>query len=64
MTHPRKLSERRRGVSAVQAAVVLAVLTLVIVAALRTMGTSARTNLNTSAGNVANPASLPSRFGS
>jgi hypothetical protein len=44
--------------------VVLAVLTLVIVAALRTMGTSARTNLNTSAGNVANPASLPSRFGS
>jgi hypothetical protein len=60
----RNISQRRRGVSGAQAAVMLAVLTLVVVAALRTMGTSARTNLNTTAGNVANPASLPSRFGS
>ena len=64
MIHSRKLSQRRRGVSGAQAAVLLAVLTLVVVAALRTMGTSARTNLNTTSDNVANPASLPSRFGS
>jgi Flp pilus assembly pilin Flp len=60
----RNLVVRRRGISAAQTAVLLAVLALVIVAALRTLGTNARTNLNTTAGNIANPATLPSRFGS
>jgi Flp pilus assembly pilin Flp len=55
---------RRRGISTAQAAVLLAVITLTIVAALRTLGTNARTNINTTAGNVANPATLPARFGS
>jgi hypothetical protein len=50
--------------SAAQTAVLLAVLSLVVVAALKTLGTNARTNLNTTAGNVANPSTLPSRFGS
>ena len=54
----------RRGVTTVQYVVMLAVITLGVIAAVRNLGTGARTNLNTTAGNVANPATLPSRFGS
>jgi len=35
-----------------------------VLSAVRSLGNNASTNLNTTAGNVGNPASLPSRFGS
>ena len=54
----------RRGVTTVQYVVMLAVICLGVIAAVRSLGTGARTNLNSTAGNVANPATLPSRFGS
>ena len=54
----------RRGVTTVQYVVMLAVITLGVIVAVRNLGTGARTRLNTTAGDVANPANLPSRFGS
>ena len=56
--------KNRRGVTTAQYAVMAVVITLVIVSAVRTLGTNARTNMTTTAGNVANPATLPARFGS
>ena len=54
----------RRGVTTVQVCVMLAVITLAIISAVKTLGTNAKTSLTTTAGNVANPSTLPSRFGS
>jgi len=56
--------KNRRGATTVQYCVMAAVITLVIVSAVRTLGTGTRTNMTTTAGNVANPATLPARFGS
>lgn len=55
---------RRRGMTTVQLAVMIAVITLGVFASVRSMGTAARTKLNNTAGDVANPANLPARFGS
>lgn len=57
-------SMRRRGMTTVQIAVMLAVITLGIFASVKSLGTAASTKLNNTAGDVANPANLPSRFGS
>ena len=54
----------RRGVTTVQVCVMLAIITLGIISAVKTLGTNAKTSLTTTAGNVANPSTLPSRFGS
>jgi hypothetical protein len=54
----------RRGVTAVQWAVVASVILIGVIVAVRAIGTGARTNLNSTAGNLANPSTLPSRFGS
>lgn len=54
----------RRGVTTVQVAVMLAVITLAIISAVKTLGTNAKTSLTSTAGNVADPSTLPSRFGS
>ena len=57
-------SRARRGVTTVQYVVMLAVITLGVISAVRTLGSRASTGLNSTAGNVANPSTLPSRFGS
>jgi Flp pilus assembly pilin Flp len=54
----------RRGVTAVQWAVVAALTVLVVIVAVRNIGTNATTSLNSTAGNVADPSTLPARFGS
>lgn len=56
--------QTRRGVTTVQVAVMLVVITLAIVSGVKTLGTNAKTSLTTTSGNVANPSTLPSRFGS
>jgi Flp pilus assembly pilin Flp len=58
------MNKPRRGVSTVQVALLLALITMAIVGAVKTMGTNAKTSLNTTATNVADPSSLPARFGS
>ena len=54
----------RRGVTTTQWCVLAAMITLLTIAAVRSLGTNASTGLNSTAGNIANPATLPSRFGS
>ena len=54
----------RKGVTTVQWCVVVAIITLGAIAAVRTLGTGSSTRINTMASDVANPANLPSRFGS
>lgn len=56
--------KRRRGITTVQVALLLALITMAIVGALKTMGTNAKTSLTTTAGNIADPSTLPARFGS
>ena len=60
----RRTHGSRRGVTVVQWCVVAAMILLVSIALIRSLGNSTSTNLNSTAGNVANPATLPSRFGS
>lgn len=55
---------RRRGATIVQWAVVAAVIAVGVIAGVRSIGTNTKTRMTTTAGNVANPASLPARFGS
>ena len=55
---------RRKGLSGVQMALVLAGVILVVVVSVRFMGTATRGELNRTAGEVADPASLVNRFGS
>lgn len=55
---------RRQGVTAVQWAVVAAIITIGVIAGVRAIGTNTTTHMTTTAGNVANPATLPARFGS
>ncbi len=57
-------TRQRRGITTVQTVVLLAVITLAVVSAVKTLGTNAKTKLTTTASDVANPANLPSRFGS
>jgi Flp pilus assembly pilin Flp len=57
-------SRNRRGVTNVQWALLAAVISVAVIAAVRSVGTNVRTNLNSTAGNVANPSTLPGRFGS
>ena len=54
----------RRGVTVVQWAVMAAVIVIGVIVAVRNIGINTRTHMNTTAGNVGNPASLPARFGS
>ena len=64
MTFSRIAAANRRGVSAVQIAVVLVLISVALFVSFRLTGTNTSANLNTTAGNIANPASLPARFGS
>lgn len=52
----------RRGVSMAQWAVLAAILCLGIVAAVKSLGTKASTDLNSTANQVADPVSLKARF--
>jgi Flp pilus assembly pilin Flp len=54
----------RRGATVVQVAVLLAIITLAIVSVVKTLGTNAKTSITSTAGNVADPSTLPARFGS
>jgi len=54
----------RKGISGLQTAVMIAVIGLVIVASVRLVGTSTRDELDETATNVADPASLVNRWGS
>jgi hypothetical protein len=56
-------SKRRRGITTMQFVVVAALITVSILAAARTLGTRTSTDLNTTAGQIGNPASLVNRFG-
>jgi len=51
---------RRRGVTAAQTAVLLALIAVAVVASVRSLGTSASTKLGTTATGIGNPASLVS----
>jgi len=55
---------RRRGVSLVQWCLIAAAICLSLVAGVTLVGTRANTKLNQTATDVANPASLTTRFGS
>ena len=52
----------RKGISSLQAAVMIAVIAIVAVASVRMVGTSTRDELNETATNVADPASLVNRW--
>jgi Flp pilus assembly pilin Flp len=52
----------RKGISSVQAAVMIAVIAIVVVASVRMVGTSTRDELNETATNVADPTSLVNRW--
>jgi len=54
----------RRGISHAQYAVVLALITLAVVAGMTLMGSRANNKLNQTASDVANPAALTQRFSS
>ena len=54
----------RRAVTVVQYVLLASLITVAVLSAVRSLGNNAKTNITTTAGNVANPASLPSRFGS
>jgi Flp pilus assembly pilin Flp len=53
----------RRGISNAQYAVVLALVTLAVVAGVTLLGSGANNKLNQTASDVANPAALTQRFG-
>lgn len=55
---------RRRGISMVQWCVMAALITVAIVGAVSVIGTRNSTKLNQTATDLANPASLTTRFGS
>ena len=52
----------RKGISSVQAAVMIAVIAIVVVASVRLVGTSTRDELSETATNVADPTSLVNRW--
>lgn len=52
----------RKGISGLQTAVMIAVIAIVVIASVRLVGTSARDELDETATNVANPASLVNRW--
>jgi Flp pilus assembly pilin Flp len=54
----------RRGATVVQWAVIAAIVVIGIIAAVRSIGTNTGTHMTTTAGNVADPSTLPARFGS
>lgn len=54
----------RRGISSVQAALILGLLTLAVFATVRLMGQSTSANLDRTATNVADPTTLVDRWGS
>ena len=56
-------SAKRRGVTAVQTTLVIGAITLVAFATILSMGTGVSDDLGTTAGNVADPSTLLSRFG-
>lgn len=59
-----KTNRRRRGLTTVQMCVMLAVITLGVIATVKTLGNNSKTKLTTMGSDIANPANLPSRFGS
>ncbi len=52
----------RRGMGLVEWCVVAALLILVVVISVRAMGTTVNSELNDTAGDIANPANLKNRF--
>lgn len=52
----------RKGISGLQTAVMIAVIAIVVIASVRLVGTSARDELDETATNVADPASLVNRW--
>lgn len=52
----------RKGVSAVQMALMLAFIIVVVIVAVRALGTSTRDELNQTSGEVADPATLVNRW--
>lgn len=54
----------RKGVSSVQTALLVVAIGIVVVAGVRTVGTSTRGELNQTATNVGDPATLVQRYGS
>ncbi len=52
----------RKGISSLQAAVMIAVIAIVVVASVRMVGTSTRDELSETATNVADPTSLVNRW--
>lgn len=64
MFQNRKTACTRRGLTTVQLCVMLAVITLGVIAAVKSLGSNSSSKLTTTASDIANPANLPSRFGS
>ncbi len=58
-----RIANLRRGATAVQVAVLLALVTMAAVAGISQLGTASNTKLNQTATDVATPSSLVSRFG-
>ena len=56
-------NQRRRGLSAVQWCLIVGAIVLVMVVGIGALGTSVRDDMNTTAGDVADPAQLKNRFG-
>ncbi|NIL97493.1 MAG: hypothetical protein GTO76_07465 [Planctomycetales bacterium] len=53
---------RRRGISSVQVAVVLAVIVVAVIATVNSLGSRASSEMLDTAGRVGDPSTLPARF--
>ena len=62
MTFQRIRRRLRRGITATQSAVILGFIALVIIGSLATLGETVDDDLGDSAGNIADPSTLPGRF--
>jgi uncharacterized membrane protein len=54
--------KRRRGVSTVQVAVVMVVVTLVVIATVNSLGSRTSSEMQDTAGRIGDPSTLPARF--
>lgn len=63
MSSVRRRRRVRKGMSSMQTVVMVATIVIVVVATVRFVGRSARTDLNTTATNVADPTTLVHRWG-
>jgi hypothetical protein len=64
MVRVRRRRFQRRGMSSVQMALMLVAITVVVIAGVRVLGRSTRTELNETATHAADPTSLVDRWGS